>query len=298
MVWTTEDIKEKAEKDIKQIVSYLDGFDLSDIQTNGFSVRCGSKVLKMTVVGEDSLDGLVNEIKEEYKSKMRDKIDIIKKNISKKINEMSDFVYSIKTEYLKKEKTLNDRLNNTSMMPDITFEHAKKGLSIIKGDGKNSLYWLVRGVYWPRFVDGIQIDPSYSKKMMSPIIFLFQTNGDRITGISTRKEIGLDYFDHYHQNKPDCWGSWKYNVEWKSPWDIIKVAEQAQAVLENINTMSIVRRSPLALPRIQTVQRHLLGRKDDLKDGSKLNQTDVRLGLKKDTLSDSDNVWSSIDVVS
>lgn len=282
---------DKAKKDIEEIMNIMDGINLDDIKTNGFSIRCGNKVLHLKMVSEKSLEDVENELRNEFAKKLTDKINIIKTNISNKINEMTEFVHRIKVEYVKKEKDLNDKLNNTSMMPDISYhKHAVRGISVVKSDEMDGLVWLIRGIYWPKYVDGVKIEPKFSKKMISPIIITIWTKRDKITTVSTHEPIGLNYFDHYHQSKPDCWGSWSYDRKWKTADDIIKIAEKAQAVLENINTLSVVSHNPRSLPRLATVNRYLIkdNKIDDIKN---ISNNLKRVGIRDDNLT-SDNVWS------
>lgn len=282
---------DKTKKDIEEIMNIMDGINLDDIKTNGFSIRCGNKVLHLKMVSEKSLEDVENELRNEFAKKLTDKINIIKTNIGNKINEMTEFVHRIKVEYVKKEKDLNDKLNNTSMMPDISYhKHAVRGISVVKSDEMDGLVWLIRGIYWPKYVDGVKIEPKFSKKMISPIIITIWTKRDKITTVSTHEPIGLNYFDHYHQSKPDCWGSWSYDRKWKTVDDIIKIAEKAQAVLENINTLSVVSHNPRSLPRLATVNRYLIkdNKIDDIKN---ISNNLKRVGIRDDNLT-SDNVWS------
>jgi hypothetical protein len=131
--------------------------------------------------------------------------------------------------------------------------------------------------------------------MISSIIFMITTEDKKVKGVSTRKPVGLDYFEHYHQSKPDCWGKWSPKRDFNGPDDIIKIAKEAEAVLENINPRSLADRSPLALPRFATLERHLLNKAPEKVEIS-LNQEDIRSGMTMDidrsSSTNGDNLWT------
>ena len=169
----------------------------------------------------------------------------------------SDLVSSFKEEFDRKERLLKETLDKAAPMPHVTWQHAMRGLSVVKGDGRGELVWLVKRMYRPLTVDNNAIEPAYVKKLTSHIFIAVHTHDKKVTNVSTRKIVGLEYFPHYHQSNPDCWGNWKYPSDWETPDDILKIAGDAEAVLENINTMSIARRAPAGLPRLETLRKHV-----------------------------------------
>ena len=284
------DIKEKAE-DVKNVMfDCLDSIDIDNIVSDGLSIRVGDKVLKLNVISQTKIPE-VDEIKTEFRQKLNSQQRLIKQKINDKINEITEYHHSMKIEFKRKEQELKDILARSAPMPDILYRHAQNGLSVAKGENKNELIWLVQGVYWPKSYDHIQIDPKFSKKMISNVVYLIHTKNDRVTGVSTRKPIGLDYFSHYHQSRPDCWGKWKYSPSWKTPDDIIKIAREAEAVLENINSGSVAEQNPRGLPRQNTLKRHLVAKKESVKMGA-LNQTTRRTGITEAVRSEDRDVWS------
>ena len=285
-----EDIAERAERDKNIMFDCLDSVDIDKIQSDGLSIRVGDKVLKLNVVSQTEIPE-VSEIKEEFRQKLNEQQRLIKQKINDKINEITEYHHSMRMEYRRKEKELKDILARSCPMPDITYNHAQQGLSVVKGDGADRLIWLVQGVYWPKTIDQKQIDPKFSKKMISNVVFMIETSKEIVTSVSTRKPIGLDYFSHYHQSRPDCWGKWKSQSSWKTPNDIIKIAREAEAVLENINTGSIADQNPRGLPRKSTLGRHIVESKKSQNMGA-LNQTTRRSGITTDVRREDGEVWS------
>jgi hypothetical protein len=284
------DINEKAEEVKTVMFDCLDSVDIDKIVSDGLTIRVGHKVLKLSVVSQSMIPE-VDEIKSEFREKLNTQQRAIKQKINEKINEITEYHHSMKIEYKRKEQELKDILARSAPMPDILYRHAQNGLSVAKGENKNELVWLVQGVYWPKTYDHVQIDPKFSKKMISNVVYLINTKDNRVTGVSTRKPIGLDYFSHYHQSRPDCWGKWKNKPSWSTPDDIIKIAREAEAVLENINSGSIAEQNPRGLPRHNTLKRHLVDKKDSARMGA-LNQTTKRTGITEEVRSEDRDVWS------
>lgn len=286
------DIKKRADKDIKEVFGLLDSVDADSLKSDGVTIRSGNRILQLQVVSETPLT-VEDEIRNELKQKLHERIKLIREKVNTKITEMSDFVQKIKSEYDRKERELKEQLAKSTPMPNITLSHAKKGLSVIRGNERNGLTWLVQGIYWPKYLDKRPLKKTFSKKLLSNVIYMIDTSGDTILNVSTRKPIGLEYFQHYHQSNPDCWGNWKPTRKWSTPNDIIKCAREAEAVLENINTSSIAKRNPAGLPRRDTVLRHVA--KDNGK-GDKLgilNQAARRSGISPDIREGDEDVWMS-----
>ena len=275
------DINNRAKKDIDYMYGELNGIDINKIKSEGVTIRLGDRLVKMEFAEEKSL-GIEEEIRNEFREKLTSQLQKIKDRISTKINEMSEFVNTIKREYDRKEQDLKNRLNRSHSMPDVTIADAQRGLSVVKGSTRADFIWLVQGIYWPKYVNFRPIKQKYSKKLLTNIIFMIETRGNQVTRISTRKPIGLGYFSHYHQSNPDCWGQWKYNSTWESPEDIIKLAKEAEAVLENVNTGSIANNSPSGLPRRTTLEKHIVVDRADMNAEERYNdlsQVNRRMGI-------------------
>ena len=246
----------EAEKDINEIMNIINTVDIDDIKSNGIVIKSGNRILKMEVVEENEID-IEEIIKKDLKEQLNKKLEIIREKINQKIFEMSDFVSRIKDEYNTKEKELNKKLSEQYVMPNVTHADAENGISVVKGGG-GSLIWLIASEYKIRTIDFKLINPKWENKTRKIIYVEITTLNDKITKVCTRNLFGLDYFSHYHQINPDCWGDWVYKTKWKTPSDIIKIAREAMIILENINSRSMGIRNPQKLPRFDTLKKHLL----------------------------------------
>lgn len=282
-------LKKKADDTLKKMYSIIDSADIKNIKTDGITIRNGDRILQLKVVKEKPLDG-VEEIKAEIEKKVEERLTTVRTKLNNKITEMVEFTSQVRDEAEKKEKTLKNKLAKATPMPDVDWKYAKKGLSVVRGQTADSYKWMVHGVYYPKFVDKMPIEPSYAKKWLTAIMFVIETKGDKVIKVSTHKLLGLDFFPHYHQNRPDCWGQWSFPKTWKTPDDILKIARDAEAVLETINTGSIANRSPENLPRKNTLDRHLV--KDRTVDINKIKKTsDIRRMGDINTTRSTETVW-------
>jgi hypothetical protein len=248
---------EKLNKHEVDMLNLIKNFDINDVKNNKVNLRIGNVLYDLTV-SNDTVEFNESEIRKEFESKINERLTKIREVIKNQMKDVSMLVSSIQSEFDRKEKTLKDMLSKTSAMPNITIEHARKGLSIFRGQNSNEIQWLVRRTYNPKFIDREPIEVSYVKKMMTNIYIMITTRDNSVIHVSSRYINSLDYFDHYHQVNPDCWGSWSYPKTWNDPNDIINIADQAVSVMENINTMSIAHRTPRLLPRLDTLRRHVV----------------------------------------
>jgi len=287
------ELDKSMEDDKRFIFDQLDSVDVESIKSEGLTIRAGNKLLKFEIVS-DGVISVEDEIRDEFKSKLHDKIQVIREKVNSKIQEMSLFIQEKKREYDRKEHELKESLKMATPMPNVTFSLAQKGLSVVKGRDKDELIWLVQGIYWPKKVDQEPINGKFSKKMLSNVIYMIKTRKDKIVEVSTRQPVGLDFFHHYHQSPPDCWGKWNPIRKWEKPEDIIAVAREAEAVLENINVLSIANHNPRGLPRKDTVLKHVLKKKSEmiLDTIGPLSQDIRRSGISVSTRSEED-MWTT-----
>jgi len=263
---TTYTVKKEASEhllnEMSNVFATIDSININDIELKGLSIRTGDKLLKLKVVEVESLDP-IEELKREYKNILNQKLAAIKDTIQKKVSDMVSFVQVYREEFERKEIELKKKLESQQIMPPISFQQAERGLSVSPGQRNGEIHWFVRSVYWPKFVDQKPIETKFQKKLITPIVILITTEGDHVKMVSTRTPIGLRYFSHYHQALPDCWGKWKWKPKWESPEDILAIAKEVEGVLENINTASIANRSPVGLPTLNILSKHIVGRKED-----------------------------------
>lgn len=275
-------LKRRAERDVKYMFAQLDSIDANKIQLDGVTLRIGNKVMKL--VHQEDIPGTTEEeVREEFRVKLAEKLEIIKKNINDKIYQMSDFVNTLRREYESKEAALERKMRDSHIMPEISRQHAERGLSVVRGNRANEYVWIYQGFYWPKTVNKQAIEPAYVKKMMSNILIVVKTKGKFITDVTTRKLQDFEFFQHYHQANPDCWGKWHWPEVWDGTADMmIHVAQEAQIVLENINTGSIENRTPRGLPRQETLMRHLLPEGEGIQGMKNLRAAVRRTGVRNE----------------
>ena len=266
----------------------LDGISIDEVQAQGMTVRIGGKVVKLQVTEEITLPE--DDIRAEYSALLTDKLQLIKGVLNEKMSEMTYMVEQNRQDFEEKERALNARLAEANLMPDITYEQAKSGLSVVKGGNgmrgeADCLTFLFQGVYWPKFVDQNPIDPKYAKRLISPVTLEICTLKDRVRSVTVRKTIGLGKFRHYHSmgGDSDCWGQWSIPSRWKEPKDILEIARHAMGVLENVNTGSPGDRSPSGLPRLETLRQHVLTGEAAKNVSYGMSKADERAGITEQT---------------
>jgi hypothetical protein len=278
------------DKTLKEIRATLDSMDVNAVRTDGVSLRMGDKVYALSLISENPIPESV-EIREEHKQKVNKKLEEIFNVVHTKLSEMSAFTQQFREECERKELELKRKLDSAQIMPQITEDLQKAGLSVALGNERNGLTWFYRGMYWPKTVDRKPIESKFAKKLVTPIIILLQTSGDKVTHVSTRSLIGLHYFSHYHQRNPDCWGQWKHETRWKTPQDILRVAKEAEAVLENINSASLANRNPSGLPSSEILEKHVEARAGEIK--TELREEIERVGATAFTTVRDTDMWST-----
>lgn len=294
--WDTqqaEELKTSMEKILDEST-----IDIEAVRSEGMTIRIGGKVVKLEITEEVSLPE--DEIRAEYSAKLTEKLQRIKEVLNEKMSEMTYMVEQNRQDFEEKEKQLQIRLASANIMPEISYDHAKAGLSVVKHhthhEGADVLTWLFQGVYWPKYVDGNPINPKYAKRMISPVTMEIVTKKDCIVRVVVRKTIGLSKFEHYHSmdSSSDCWGQWEFPKRWESPDDILSCAHDALAVLENVNTSSPGNRNPSGLPRLSTLEQHILSGEEARNVSYVTSRSDERAGITEQTdRGEGHAVWST-----
>lgn len=241
------------------IFAKIDSFNPDGLKLDEVTIRMGGKTCKLVVVEEAPMPG-EKEIREEYISKIKDRLKGMQDFIQNKMVEMLSGIEATKDEFLRKERVLEERLANASPMPEVSWAHAQKGVTVSKGTSAGEVNWYVRGLYWPKRYNDKEIEASFGKKLMTPVTFLIRTRGKQVVSVSIRKVQDLSAFQHYHMmdSNNDCWGYWKHPTAWNTADDIIRIAREAEAVLDKINGDSIAQQNPRGLPMLDTLKRHLV----------------------------------------
>lgn len=278
------------EKLEKSMFATVDTLKIDDLKTSSISLRVGGQIFNLVPSAESTLPE--NQIREELEAGLAEKRDAIKKSIKNKMDIVTSMLTSIQNEYDRKEHLLRQTMSKSSPMPEVTWQHALRGLSVVKGDQLGSVVWLVKRVYSPKFMDHKSIEPLYVKKLMTNIIVKILTRDEKVLSVSTHYTHTLEYFEHYHQSHPDCWGNWTRPATWSSADDILQIADDAIAVMENINTMSIARRNPALLPKLETLRRHIITTPVDGNSADiRLSKDKIRNGIS--TESQANDVWGN-----
>ena len=194
----TENIKDKLNTYHKDMMATVDNLNIEDLRTETVTLRLGDTLYELVPKKGQPLD-IEEQIRKEFEDKLSDKRNKIKDTIKSKMNEVSAMVSSFQDEFERKEKQLKDTLAKAAPMPDVTWEHAKKGLSIVKGNGRGEIIWLLKRTYNPIYLDHMNIEPLYVKKLMTNIYLKITTRDKQIIDVSTHYMNSLEYFEHYHQ---------------------------------------------------------------------------------------------------
>lgn len=254
-------------RDIAQDIrdSLSDDF-IEDIESDSLFIQIGDQAFELKPTGKSS--DIEDLVKKEMKEKISGKLREMGRNIADKLQEMSQAIQQYKTELNNKIAEYETKISNTTNMPEVNLDHARMGLSIVKGIRPGNIVYLVRGLYWPKTVmysnDGSEkerkIKSNLSRRMMTPVVFYIEVDKhNRVIEVSTRKLGNLEYFPHYHQQDGDgdCWGTWDYPKNCSSPIDAIQIARKAEKVLENINTYSTTSENPKGLPSLETIHKNI-----------------------------------------
>jgi hypothetical protein len=282
-------LKEAKEETLNSISETLKSLSVDDLKTEGFTIRCGSKVLRMLVDVESDKSSIEDEIREELREKLQSRLNEISRVVKDRIDVMASYIDTLKSDYEDKIREAERRISSATLMPELNINHTKAGLSVSrygKDDG-DRLLWLFQSVYWPKYLDDKLIEPSYSKRLINHILITVETLGESVMNVNVRKPIGFSTFEHYHTN---CWGAWKHPKTWKTPDDIIEIAQQAEVVLETINTGSLASRAPRGLVKVSTLRNHTIIKEEGSSDNFTSNRRSQNMGV--DDNFTRDNTWS------
>jgi hypothetical protein len=289
-----KNIRDALVKCAKDVSKTLNEEVLSNVSASNVLLSLGGVTFKLEAV--DINKGIEDIIKEEYRTKINQKMEHIRNVVNEKLTEVTSLIVNAKADFEDREEELKRKLREALSMPDITFRHMEAGLSVSRGDERDMLAWVYQAVYAPKYVNNDLINPNYARKLVTPIRIIILTRGNRFLLISTRKLVGSSLFEHYHQANPDCWGDWRYKERtWNTPDDIIRVAKEAEAILERINRNSVAKRNPRGFPSLEAVERNLLMNEIMQENKkSKPNYEDIRMGVIERNIDNTENgVWST-----
>ena len=241
-----------------------ESIDIGDINGESLIFKVAGRYFNLVAVKETS--NIDEILKENYEEKLSSEKERILAKCNAAVEEFKAYTKHVLEVGEQEISELQRRLRNSSPMPEISYAHAKAGLSVVKGENGNMI-WLFRTVYNPQYVEDRQLSKSMVKKLLTPMIIMITTRKEEIIGVET-KTLALEAFRHYHRlsagsrrRSPggDCWGNWKWaRTKFSTPDDILRIAREASNVLSTINPRSIATRDPVGLPRFQTVESHII----------------------------------------
>ena len=273
----------------QEVYNFLDSQKETDVQflsdnikSEGISVRVGTKLLKFELASEESLP--IDDLKNEFNKKFQEKLIQIKKYIESNLIESYQSIEIYKQEAEKKKEEYEQLIKKDRRIPELDYEHIKKGLSVCK-DGDKGLVWLYRGIYAPKYFydnngNTSYISPNNFKELITPILIQIKTIEEKVMRVNVLDIFG-NKFKHYHDTGgDDCWGDWKTSVECcLTPSDIINIAEKAIKILETINENSPGNRNPSSLPRMSTLKKNIISELNKEDYNSKKSGIYKRMGL-------------------
>ena len=284
----------------KEMVDLLESISVDDLKAEGLSINFGGKTFRFSDVEIVNDETIEEKLRKEFKEKLNTQQQRIREKINAKVNQLMVMHQNKQQELDRKEAQLKRKYSTAAMMPEINESHMLKGLSVVKGSTNDELTWIYRGIYNPRFLvitEGYRsrktrkaIPARLVNRMRREILIIVKTKGKQVTSVKTKQSANngartLPAFDHYHQTGTnDCWGSWRHANSWDTPDDILKIAKDAEAVLETINHGSIANRGPSGLPRLATLVKNC-------EDAEEVQATTVEREGGSDT---DDDVWQAV----
>jgi hypothetical protein len=256
---------------------------LEESQDYSLVLKIDDRYFKL--VGVEEAPSMKDLLKDDYDKRFEEENHKIAAELESVVEEYKQYASKILKQGEDEINKLKLKLSTSVIMPEITYAHAKAGLSLAKGEGGRTL-WLYHTVYAPQYYGEEPINPVLVRKMVTPIIILITTRDDDILSVETRT-LGLEYFRHYHRSGSersrhvgsDCWGGWAHPKKFTTTDDILKCAKEAANVLVTINPNSLASRSPKGLPRESTIQQNLMRSKTA--GEIPLSKTQERAGMEQ-----------------
>jgi hypothetical protein len=290
----------------EQLINELDSINVDDLKSEGLRISLGGKTFTfkdVEVVADESVE---DRIRNEFRDKLNTQQQRIREKINAKINQLLVMHQQKQRELDRKEEQMKKKFAETAKMPDLDESFIGRGLSVVKGRSNNSLVWIYRGEFNPRFIihypnnsvsDRNKVKKPIPKrlvnKMKQPMLILVRTKDSNVRSVATRTIKGNNPFPHYHQQTTqDCWGNWNHPNSWRTPNDILQIAKTAESILETINQGSLAERNPTGLPRIDTIIKAI----DDVDpvDEEIIKATSGRDLRRRNDDSADEDIWSSL----
>lgn len=242
--------EDQVEESKQELFEILNEIDFDKLKERGVLININGKMFRFSdveVIEEESIE-------EKIRKELREEINVQQKSIREKINNKINQLLTMHTrkqsELEQKERKLEEKYSNISLMPDITFDHLKKGVFVCRGNQQGELIWGMKAIYKPLTVDKYSILKEHRERMKRDCYVIVRTKQRNVIDVDVYDNGLKNALDHYHFG---CWGKWKYPKTFNNPNDIIQIMKDAMAVLSNINSGSVAKRQPIGMPRISTV---------------------------------------------
>ena len=206
-VFTTE-VKNRHD----QLIDDLDSIDVDNLKSEGLRISLGGKTFTfkdVEIVADESVE---ERIRNEFRDKLNEQQQRIRDKINAKINQLLVMHQQKQRELDRKEEQMKKKFAETAKMPDLDESFIARGLSVVKGRSNNSLVWIYRAEYNPRFIiyyphNSVSEHNKVKKpipkrlvnKMKQDMLILVRTKNDSVTSVVTRTLKGNNPFPHYHQ---------------------------------------------------------------------------------------------------
>lgn len=274
-----ENLIEK-EQDISNLLESME--DSFNVKSTKIFLTIDGKRYKIRPT-DDILNHIEEKIEKNIKSNINMELKKIKEKVLKNLTDAINMYKHGQSILVKRIKEYDSIIK--SDLPRINFSHFEKGVFVCKNDENNNFIYLVRGVYNPRFliysngnkIETFEIKKDLADSMATPIFFKIEVDliYNKVISLCTLRYNDLEIFNHYHQQNPDCWGTWDINrIKCNTHEDAITIARKAEDILQTINRNSIAKEKPLFLPDISKIEYEHNLRKIDTK---------IRYFIKPDT---------------
>ena len=102
-------LDEQIKESKNNMFSSLDDIDIDGLKAEGISMRVGDRLLKFTISTDEGISD-IDIIKTDFRNKLNEQQKRIKEKINDEIEKINSYHNSLKLEFERKEKVLEDKL--------------------------------------------------------------------------------------------------------------------------------------------------------------------------------------------
>lgn len=268
----------------QELLNVVEGAKIDD-KPNNIMIQVGEKVAKLYFIETDHPD-LQSALRDEFAHKLEAALRKAYREMNEKYTNAINRIQTKERELYDREQKVSKVERSAFELPNLSDDLIIKGLSYTKTD-RGDVYWFYRGLYSPKTINGKPIEAKIVKKNTVPVVIRVTTSGKNVTNVSVLNAIGFGFFDHYHDG---CWGSWNFPKTYDHPEDILNICETALNVLSDVNSLSVVHRSPRGLSRLSTL---LKNAREPKETDVKLTTAQKRMGITNQAMNEVGGGWST-----